>query len=148
MKLFDKINQQATLWVKDMMTELGTPDADKALHALRAGLHALRDRLAVNEAAQLSAQLPLLIRGFFFEGWDPNDKPLRIRHKAEFLALVRERYAPRQDVAADEIMAALFRVLGRHVSAGEITDVLMSLPEELVGVIDGGWARGERPSHA
>ena len=146
MKLFDKVNQQATAWVKDMMTEMGTADSGKALHALRAGLQALRDRLAVDEAAQLSAQLPLLIRGIFFEGWDPSDKPLRIRHKDEFFALVRARYAPRQDAAADEIVSALFRVLARHISAGEITDVVMSLPEELVGVVDGGWSRGERPS--
>jgi uncharacterized protein (DUF2267 family) len=148
MKLFDKINQQAGAWVKDMMSELGTRDSHKALHALRAGLHALRDRLSVDEAAQLSAQLPLLIRGLFFEGWDPSDKPLKIRHKDEFLALVRTRYAPRQDAAADDIVVALFRVMARHVSAGEITDVIMSLPEELVHIVDGGWARDERPSHS
>src|SRR4051794_23126838 len=109
MNLFATVNQQATIWVKQMMAELRTDDPHRALHALRAGLHALRDRLSVDEAAQLSAQLPVLVRGIFFEGWDPTGKPLRIRHRAEFLALVREKYAPRDDLPADDIMVALFR---------------------------------------
>jgi uncharacterized protein (DUF2267 family) len=45
----------------------------------------------VEEAAQLSGQLPLLIRGLYFEGWDPTGKPLRIRHREDFLVLVREK---------------------------------------------------------
>jgi uncharacterized protein (DUF2267 family) len=138
MRLFDKVNQQATLWVKDMMSALGTDDAPQALHALRAGLHALRDRLTLEEAAQLSAQLPLLVRGMFFEGWVPTDKPLRIRHRDEFLALVRAKYAPREDVPAEFIIAATFRVLSKHVSPGELGDVMMSLPESIASVVTGG----------
>jgi uncharacterized protein (DUF2267 family) len=137
MGLFERANQHATVWVKDMMAALQTDDARKALHALRAGLHALRDRLSVDEAAQLSAQLPLLVRGIFFEGWRPSGKPLRIRRKADFLALVREKYAPRTDAAADDIVTALFRVLGRHVTDGEITNVMLTLPEALIEVAEG-----------
>jgi uncharacterized protein (DUF2267 family) len=136
MNLFSKANQQATAWVKDMMTELPTPDPQKALAALRAGLQALRDRLTVDEAAQLAAQLPLLVRGLFFEGWDPSGKPMRLRHKAEFLALIREKYRPRQDTQPEQIVAALFRVLARHVTGGEISDVVASLPGELAEVAD------------
>ena len=133
MNLFDKIVEKANIWVKDTMAELPSKDPHQALHALRAGLHALRDRLTIEEAAQLSAQLPLLIRGIYFEDWRPAGKPLRIRHRAEFLALVREKYAPRSDLPAEEIMAALFRVLRKHVTVGELTDIVMSLPSELVG---------------
>jgi uncharacterized protein (DUF2267 family) len=138
MTLFAKVNQQANIWVKEMMAELRTADAPQALHALRAGLHALRDRLTVDEAAQLSAQLPLLVRGIFFEGWDPTGKPLRIRHRAEFLALVREKYQPREDLGADDIMLALFRLLARHVSMGELNDIIFNLPQEVASVVDGG----------
>jgi uncharacterized protein (DUF2267 family) len=137
MKLFEHVNQQGITWVNNMMVELQTTDPHKGLHALRAGLHALRDRLGVDEAAQLSAQLPLLIRGLFFEGWDPSGKPLRIRHREEFLALVREKYAPREDAAADDIVRALFRVLRNHVSQGEITAIMMTLPGEIVDVVTG-----------
>ena len=137
MRLFDWANQHAATWVKDMMGALGTKDSKKALHALRAGLHALRDRLSVDEAAQLSAQLPLLVRGIFFEGWRPSGKPLRIRRRSDFLALVREKYAPRTDAAADDIVTALFRVLSRHVTDGEIANVMLSLPGELIEVAEG-----------
>jgi uncharacterized protein (DUF2267 family) len=140
MNLFGKVNQQATTWVKDMMQELPTSDPEKAMHALRAGLHAYRDRLTVEEAAHLSAQLPLLIRGIFFEGWTPAGKPLRLRHKDAFLALIKEKYAPRQDEPPERIAAAVFRVLGRHVSSGEIRDVVLSLPEEIVEVAEGDTA--------
>jgi uncharacterized protein (DUF2267 family) len=134
MALFDRINQKAALWVHDMKTELHTEDEHKALHALRAGLHSLRDRLTIGAAAQLSAQLPLLIRGLYFENWDPTGKPVRIRRRADFLALVRENYAPRTDAAPEDIMAALFRLLEKHVSMGEVTDIVMNLPEELRGL--------------
>jgi uncharacterized protein (DUF2267 family) len=132
----DKMNQQAMTWIKDMMRALHRENPDQAMHALRAGLQALRDRLSVDEAAQLSAQMPLIVRGMFFEGWDPSGKPLRIRHQQDFLALVREKYG-RDDVAAAEIVIALFRVLGKHVSQGEVTDIMIGLPTELVNLIAG-----------
>jgi uncharacterized protein (DUF2267 family) len=128
-------------WIEDMMFELRTANADKAMHALRAGLQALRDRLSVDEAAQLSAQLPLIVRGMFFEGWDPTGKPLRIRHREDFLALVREKFG-RDDAAAADIVVALFRVLQRRVSQGELTDVMISLPQELVELAS---PRGDGP---
>ena len=137
MNLFAKMNQQANIWVKDMMAGLGTDDAHKALHALRAGLQSLRDRLTVDQAAQLSAQLPLIIRGMFFEGWDPSETPLPLRHRAEFLALVRSRYAPREDLAAEDIIRALFRVLDAHVAPGEVGHLMVTLPEELTTMLAG-----------
>ena len=136
MKILEKMNQHAAIWIEDMMAELHTENADKAMHALRAGLQALRDRLSVDEAAHLSAQLPLIVRGMFFEGWDPTGKPLRIRHREDFLALVREKFG-RDDAAANEIVRALFRVLQRRVSQGEITDVMTGLPQDLVDLVAG-----------
>src|SRR3979409_1993907 len=47
--------------------------------ALRGVLHALRDRLTVEEAAQFGAQLPMLVRGLYYEGWDPSKTPVKLR---------------------------------------------------------------------
>jgi uncharacterized protein (DUF2267 family) len=135
MKIFDRTNEKSTEWVKDMMTCLDLADPEAALHALRAGLHALRDRLTIEEAAHLAAQMPMTIRGLFFENWRPAGKPLRLRHPNEFLALVIANYQPRTDVYADDIIRSVFRVLRKHVSEGEITDVVMSLPEPLLELV-------------
>jgi uncharacterized protein (DUF2267 family) len=132
--LFDMAVQNANLWVKDMMKELGTSDPEGAAHALRAGLHALRDRLTIEEAAQLAAQLPVLIRGIFFEGWRPSGKPLRVRRRVDFLQLVRDNYAPRCDIEPDRIVAATFHLLDRNVSGGELKDIYMILPTEVAGL--------------
>jgi uncharacterized protein (DUF2267 family) len=147
MRLFDKATQQATVWVKDMMVALGTDDPHEAWHALRAGLHALRDRLTVDEAAQLSAQLPQMVRGAFYESWVPAGKPLRIRHREEFLALVREKYGTRSEAPPPEdIVVAVFRVLGKHVSSGELTDIILTLPEPIAAVVTGRAALEQPPS--
>ena len=70
MNPLNKANEQANLWLREMMAELGIDDPQHALACLRAGLHALRDRLTVEEAAQLSAQLPLIVRGnILTPGW-------------------------------------------------------------------------------
>jgi uncharacterized protein (DUF2267 family) len=138
MKLFHNASEIATAWVKQMAEELGIHDPAEALAALRAGLQALRDRLGIEEVAQLSAQLPLLVRGMFFENWDPTGKPLRVRHREEFLELVRDKYAPRWLLAPEQIIQALFRLLETHVSQGEITHIMLTLPREIGALAAGG----------
>jgi uncharacterized protein (DUF2267 family) len=138
MKLFQNASEMAGLWVEQMAGELGIRDQAEALAALRAGLQALRDRLGVEEVAQLSAQLPLLVRGLLFENWDPTGKPLRLRHRDQFLALVRDKYAPRWQLSPEQIIQALFRLLEAHVSRGEITHIMLALPREIGALARGG----------
>jgi uncharacterized protein (DUF2267 family) len=133
--VFDSTLQKTNGWLKDLMHELGWDDRHKAYLALRATLHALRDRLTVEEVAQLGAQLPMLIRGFHYEGWDPADKPLRERHEEQFLVRISRQFSddacgsPYRSVS--EIARAVFTVLARRVTEGEIEDVKHVLPAEL-----------------
>ncbi|RPI39423.1 MAG: DUF2267 domain-containing protein, partial [Hyphomicrobiaceae bacterium] len=83
---FDKTVQESNLWLKDMMERLNTTDRHYAYSTLRAVLHALRDRIGPESAAHLGAQLPMLVGGLFYEGWDPTGKPSKERHEADFLA--------------------------------------------------------------
>jgi uncharacterized protein (DUF2267 family) len=68
LEAFDKTLQITHVWLDEIMAELG-PDRQRAYHALRAVLHALRDRWPLNLAAHLGAQLPLLVRGIYYDNW-------------------------------------------------------------------------------
>src|SRR6516162_2996456 len=89
---FDSTVQTTHVWLNELMALTGWQDPHPAYLALRAVLHALRDRLSVDEAAALGAQLPMLVRGFYYEGWHPHGKPLRERTREEFLAHVRASF--------------------------------------------------------
>src|SRR5918996_6063232 len=109
--VFDTTLQKTHIWLKDLMQALGTEDRQRAYLALRATLHALRDRLTVEEVAQLGAQLPMLIRGFYYEGWDPAGKPLKERHKEEFLARIEEHFSGDDIADPEQVARAVFTVL-------------------------------------
>src|SRR5215831_6660899 len=92
LELFGATIYKTDEWLSQLKRLLATDDRHVAYLALRATLHALRDRLTVQEVAQLGAQLPMLIRGLYYEGWNPTGKPLRVRHKVQFLAHIEEQY--------------------------------------------------------
>jgi len=122
--------QKTQVWLNDLAFELDWEDRPhKVYSALRAVLHALRDRLTVEEAVQLGAQLPMLVRGFYFEGWTLKGKPHKERHLEDFLDHIRKAF--RDDVTVNplQVVRAVFRVLNRHMSAGEIDDVKHVLPK-------------------
>ncbi|HEV8712415.1 MAG TPA: DUF2267 domain-containing protein [Candidatus Binatia bacterium] len=129
--VFDTTLQKTNIWLNDLMQVLGWQDRHKAYLALRATLHALRDRLTVEEVAQLGAQLPMLIRGFYYEGWDPTGKPLRARHKEQFLARIEQQFRGDDGVDPEQVACAVFMVLATRVTEGEIEDVKYILPAEI-----------------
>ena len=99
---------------------------------LTAVLHALRDRLTVDEVAQLGAQLPILVRGLYYDRWHhPAGKPDRLRHKEEFLATVAAELDDIGQIDPEDATRAVFAVLERHIAPGEIEDVKAMLPTHL-----------------
>ena len=129
--VFDTTVQKTHIWLNEIMQELGWEDRYKAYLGLRTTLHALRDRLPVAEAAQLAAQLPMLIRGLYYEGWDPTGKPQKVRHIEAFLTPIREHFRNDPGVDAEQVARAVLKVLTQHVSEGEIADVKHCCPTEL-----------------
>jgi uncharacterized protein (DUF2267 family) len=118
--------------------ELGTQDREDAWRLLRGYLHALRDRLTVDEGAQLAAQFPHLVRGVFYEGFDPGHQPQKIRDRDAFLQLVAERAHLSDSEEAGRLATAGTAVLRHHVSEGEVDDVLAQLPTEIRETLEGG----------
>jgi uncharacterized protein (DUF2267 family) len=102
-----------------------------AYQALRAVLHCLRDRLPVHEVAQLGDQLPILVRGIYYEAWHPAGKPEKIRSREEFLARIDGQLPKTKLIDPKNATRAVLQALENHVSGGEIRDVMQSLPEEI-----------------
>ena len=126
--IIDRSVETTNIWLDELAGELGVDDRRYAYRVLRAFLHTLRDRLTVDEAAQLAAQLPELVRGVYYEGWDPSSTPARYHDVEAFLDRVEHEAAGLGDTEASFAVAAAMRVLRRHVSEGEIDDVLGVLP--------------------
>jgi uncharacterized protein (DUF2267 family) len=103
----------------------------RRITALRAVLHALRDRLPLHEAVHLGAQLPMLVRGFYYEGWKPSATPVKIRTLQEFYELVRQNFTADRDVNPMRLTEAVMALLSANISAGELEKLRAIFPEEL-----------------
>lgn len=128
---FESTIHKTNIWLKDVMDELDWDSHERAYHALRAVLHALRDRLSTAEVADLAAQLPMLVRGFYYEGWSPSRQTTPLRHKEQFLEQIDQAFRDDMTVDAEEVARAVFHVISKHVSSGEIADIKHTLPREI-----------------
>jgi uncharacterized protein (DUF2267 family) len=129
LSVFDTTLQKTNTWLKELMRLLDWDDKQKAYLALRATLHALRDRLTIEETAQLAAQLPMLVRGFYYEGWDPTGEP--VKDEEAFLDCIRDAFRDDYSVEPEPVARAVFALLASQISAGEIEDVQLILPAAL-----------------
>ncbi len=102
--------------------------------ALRAVLHALRDRLTVEEAAQLAAELPMLIRGAYYESWNPSKVPVKM-NREEFLARVRREFPFEVKGGVEPLVQTVFQSLRRYITDGEWEDVKSAMPKDLAAVL-------------
>jgi uncharacterized protein (DUF2267 family) len=127
---FDSALQKTNIWLKDLMERMRWEDRHRAYFALRVVLHALRDHLSVDEVVALGAQLPMLVRGFYYEGWKPADKPLKERKKEAFLSHICEAFRD-PDVDPEQVVRAVFQVLTDHMTTGEIEGIKQCLPKEI-----------------
>jgi uncharacterized protein (DUF2267 family) len=130
LKVFDETLHKTNTWLKEIANAIAL-DRHGAYQVLRAVLHCLRDRLTINEAAQLGDQLPMLVRGIYYEAWRPAGKPEKIRSRDEFLGAIAQRIAMKESIDPEAAARAVFRTLEKHVSPGEVRDVMQVLPEDI-----------------
>lgn len=130
--VWDKTLSKGNEWLTKLGYELACQNAHVTLLALRSVLHALRDRLPPDEAVDLAAQMPLIIKGLYFDGWDPSATPVKARTKEEFLALVKKRLQRGVlDADPERVTGAVFKLIAERVSEGEVRDVRGILPAEI-----------------
>jgi|AntAceMinimDraft_12_1070368.scaffolds.fasta_scaffold32596_2 uncharacterized protein (DUF2267 family) len=128
---FDEALQTANVWLKDLMEVLGWTEPAQAHQALKVVMHEVRDRLPVPLAANFSSQMPLIVRGIFFEGWSPGSERATDRSLDAFLAPIAEAFRNFPGVKPDAVAAAVFELLSMYISPGEIENVLQALPKPI-----------------
>lgn len=129
LEVFDKTLQTTNIWLKEIMAELG-PDRQLAWKVLSVVLHKLRDRMPLELSSHLGAELPLLVRGVYYDQYEPAVQPTDY-DLDEFVEEVSEWLSDIRPVDAKEAIQAVFAVLSRHIPRGQITKVQNALPQDL-----------------
>ena len=133
--IIDEAVHDTNAWL-NAISDRTAADKGTAYHALRAGLHAVRDRLTAEEAVHLSQQLPLMIRGIFFEGWQPAATPRLDRDKDAWMATV-EGYLARDretEITPEAAAQAVLTLLAERIDAGEMRHLEEQLPDEVAAL--------------
>jgi uncharacterized protein (DUF2267 family) len=120
----DRSIDKTNAWLAEIAAEFGIEDRQFAYRITRAWLHALRDRLPAQVAANFAAQLPELLRGVFYGGWSPSRVPVKFGPH-EYV----QRFARDTDVA--QAARLVTRAVRRYVSGGALDEALDVLPPDL-----------------
>jgi uncharacterized protein (DUF2267 family) len=127
----DHTVQLTHIWINELDASLGWDNKHRSYRLLRTVLQTLRDWLQVNEAVDLGAQLPELLRGVYYEHWRPAATPVKRRSKADFMARIDHAFKTDPIMFTPEAVAAVFALLAGKITAGEIDDVRRALPGDL-----------------
>jgi uncharacterized protein (DUF2267 family) len=127
----DHTIEETNVWLKGVEEELELDDRHQAYKALRAVLHALRDRIPPEVAVKLGAQLPLLVRGIYYEGRHPATTPTRERHVEDFAQHVLAQLPSSFPIEATAVVRGVFEVLWEKLDPGEFEKVMNHLPASL-----------------
>lgn len=137
LEVFDKSLQTTNIWLDEIMEELG-PDRQVAWHALGAVLRVIRDRLPPELAAHLGAELPLIVRGTYFDQYRPEATPNKWRSADEFLQKIGDELKTGRPVGAEDALRVVARVLAHHLEDGQITKVWEALPNDVRRIVRSG----------
>ncbi|MEU8421866.1 DUF2267 domain-containing protein [Micromonospora sp. NPDC048835] len=129
---FESSLDKTNLILKDIEDAYGWPKErrNQSYAALRTVLHLLRDRLPVDESVEFAQQLPVLVRGIYFDGWVPSDVPIKL-NRDDFLYEVRQGFPYDAEGGAERVTRVVLDTLRRHVTQGEWQDVKQTMPKDL-----------------
>jgi uncharacterized protein (DUF2267 family) len=131
--VFERSIQKAGRWIDDLERYMGWENPHQTYEALGVVLHVLRDRIPVHQAVALGAQLPLLLRGLYFQNWDVSRSPGKYRHARDFLAHVREGLIEHrlEFVPEERLVEGVVAVISQRISEGEYASLRRALPAEI-----------------
>ena len=129
---FDSTLEKTHQFINDVAEQIKIDDKHIAFIGIKAVLHALRDRIPLEEAAQLGSQFPVLLAGFYYQGWKPAATPTKERSLTAFIDKVKSNL-PEGDypLEIETLVRGVFAILSQWVTKGEIDDVVNMLPEDV-----------------
>jgi uncharacterized protein (DUF2267 family) len=128
LEVFDKTLHTTNQWLDEISAEIG-PDRHLAWHVLGAVLRSIRDELLIEQSAHLAAQLPLLVRGAYFDQYRPAAQPRSARSQDDFTARIHQELAGSRPVRPDLAATAVMRTLNRHLTEGQVRKARDALPK-------------------
>jgi uncharacterized protein (DUF2267 family) len=127
--VFDKTLHTTNLWLDDIMARLGS-DRRVAWKVLSVVLRTVRDRVPVEVAAHLGAELPLLIRGAYYDQFAPAKRSPKYDLDG-FVERVAAQLSDMRPIDPVLAMQAVFVTLGRHIEHGQVAKLQDVLPHDL-----------------
>jgi len=128
---FEKYCNEANSWLLDIAKNIDHPGRTEwAYGCLKAVMHTIRDRTTIEEVFHFSAQLPIVIRGIYFEGYKPTGKPEKMNAK-EFMQKIKTGLGPGNLVTAEESFRVVLELLYEKISIGEMDDIRGGMPKSI-----------------
>jgi len=101
------------------LTCIGFDNERAAYAALRATLHAVRDRLPTELVAHLGAELPMLVRGIYYDGWHPSAVKLKAAHDEDFFDAMRRELRGHEELQhVEQVARTVLRVIDQRLEPG------------------------------
>src|SRR5438046_9950878 len=125
LETIESTTQKTHEWIARIAEALHMEKRD-AWKSLRAVLQTLRERLPLDLAVHFGAQLPMLVRGLYYEGWEPSKVPIKMSRE-EFPAGWQSRVIAGRVIDPEEIVQAVMLVIADHIGDGEMEKVMPSM---------------------
>ncbi|HEV7275194.1 MAG TPA: DUF2267 domain-containing protein [Devosiaceae bacterium] len=130
LEVFDKTLQTTNIWLDEIMEDHG-PDRQVAWHVLGAVLREIRDLLPTELAAHLAAELPMLVRGTYYEQYAPEKQPIDPRNFEAVSERLHQRLHGVRPVNSEDALRSVFKVLSHHLDPGQVSKVREALPADV-----------------
>jgi uncharacterized protein (DUF2267 family) len=82
-------------------------------------------------------------RGIYYEAWQPSRNPVKIRSQEDFLAQIAA-HLTHAHIEPEDAARAVFQVLEKHITRGELDDILEELPLNIRAL----WPRAQAPQRS
>jgi uncharacterized protein (DUF2267 family) len=129
LEVLETTYQKTQEWIGSVAQALH-PDKGNAYKALRAVLQPLRDRLPLDEAVHFGGQLPMLLRGLYYEGWKPSQVSVKMSAE-QFLKAIKEKIVSDRFIDPIRTVESVLQVIASYVSPNESDKVMRILPKDL-----------------